>query len=105
VEDDTYEYCEGSEEAEWRGEGETWAVGDFFEELKGQFRGLRFVPLSSRKVVRAYKNGPLGYDDMLEGVREIYWRFGWPDEGRYDKEGCLSAVAEFLEERYPEFKP
>ena len=105
VEDDPYEYCEGSEEAEWRGEGETWAIADFFEELKGQYRRLAFVPLSSRKVVRGYKNGPPGYEDMLEGVRGVYRRFGWPDEERYDKRECLRAVAEFLEERYPEFKP
>jgi hypothetical protein len=36
VDDDPYDYCEENEEAEWRAEGQTWSIPDFFQELKEQ---------------------------------------------------------------------
>lgn len=105
VNDDPYDYCSDEEEAEWRAEGETWSIPDFFAELKDRFRRLDFVPLSSRKVVHVWKTSPPDYEAMLAGVQEIYCQHDWPDFDRYDKNGCLKAVAEFLEEQHPQWMP
>ncbi|KAF2027194.1 hypothetical protein EK21DRAFT_115088 [Setomelanomma holmii] len=105
VEDDPCDYCSDDEEAEWRAEGETWSIPDFFEELKEQFRQLNFVPLSSRKVVDVWKTSPPEYEAMLAGVQEIYRQHGWLDLEQYHKNECLEAVAKFIEEQYPQFAP
>tara|TARA_R110002003_G_scaffold325_3_gene18777 strand:- start:497 stop:1291 length:795 start_codon:yes stop_codon:yes gene_type:complete len=105
VDDDPYDYCSDEEEAEWRAEGQTWSIPDFFEELKDRFRRLDFVPLSERKVVDVWKTSPPEYEAMLAGVRDVYRRHGWPDLERYDKAECLKAVAKFLEDNYPQFVP
>ncbi|KAF2132619.1 hypothetical protein P153DRAFT_363918 [Dothidotthia symphoricarpi CBS 119687] len=105
VDDDPYDYCAAEEEAEWRAEGETWSIPDFFEELKEQFRRLNFIPLSGRKVVHVWKISPPDYEAMLVGVQDIYRQHAWPDLERYDKNECLKAVAKFIEEDYAQFTP
>jgi hypothetical protein len=102
VQDDPYDYCEEAEEAEWRANGETWAIPDFFEELKERFRRLEFVPLSERRVTGVWVAGPQDYQEMLEGVKGIFRRHGWPGEG-YGKGECLREVKGFIAERHPEW--
>ncbi|KAF1945282.1 hypothetical protein EJ02DRAFT_451591 [Clathrospora elynae] len=104
VDDDPYDHC-SEEEAEWRAEGQTWSIPDFFAELKDHFRRLNFVPLSSRKVVHVWKISPPDYGAMLAGVQDIYRQHGWPDLERYDKNECLKAVAKFIGEHYPQHTP
>lgn len=41
-------------EATWRAEAPAWAVVDFFEMLKDQFRKLHFIPLNGRVVKDVY---------------------------------------------------
>jgi hypothetical protein len=98
VDDDPYDYCSSEEEAEWRAEGVTWSIPNFFEELKHRFRQLNFIPLSSRKVVDVWKKSPPDYESMLAEVKEMYRQRGWPDLEQYDKNGCLRAIANFIEE-------
>ncbi|KAH7082873.1 hypothetical protein BKA63DRAFT_583990 [Paraphoma chrysanthemicola] len=102
IQDDPYDYFSGEEEAEWRAEGETWTILDFFEELKEHFRRLNLVPLSRKKVVHVWKTAPENYQEMLVGVKHIYRQHAWPDLKQYDKEECLKAVEKFVEENYPQ---
>jgi hypothetical protein len=102
VQDDPYDYCSEDEEAEWREDGGTWAIPDFFEELKERFRRLEFVPLSERRVADVWKTGTEDYAHMLVGVKEIYKRHGWPGE-RYVKGECLREVKAFVEVGYPQW--
>jgi hypothetical protein len=102
IEDDPYDYCCDDEEAEWRAEGTTWAIPDFFAELKDHFRRLDFVPLSSKRVVDVWTRGRPDYEAMLTGVQDIYRQHGWPNLDNYDKTACLTTVTKFIEEQYPE---
>lgn len=105
IQDDPYDYFTDEEEAEWRAEGETWAIPDFFEELKEHFRQLDFVPLSGRRVVDVWKSAPDDYQEMLVGVKDVYRKHAWPDLGEYDKNECLKAVDKFIGEGYPQWRP
>jgi hypothetical protein len=92
VDDDPYDYYSEEEEAEWRAEGETWSIPNFFA-------------ISSRKVVHVWKTFPPDYEAMIAGVQEIYSQHGWPDLERYDKNKCLKAVTKFIKEQYHQYKP
>jgi hypothetical protein len=105
VDDDPYDYYSEEEEAEWRAEGETWSIPNFFAELKDHFRRLNFVPISSRKVVHVWKTSPPDYEAMIAGVQEVYSQHGWPDLEVYDKNECLKAVTKFIKEQYLQYKP
>lgn len=83
------------DEADWRSESVAWAIPDFFELLKDMFRQLFYIPISPRKVC---------YASSLEGrlmLADIYRTHGWPDVERYDKQACLKAVQDLMEEHYP----
>jgi hypothetical protein len=103
IQDDPYDYCSEDEEAEWRDDGETWGVVDFFEELKERFRRLEFVPLSERKVVHVWKVAEPGYGEMIEGVKGIYRKHGWPDVEKFEKRECLREVGEFIGREYAQW--
>jgi hypothetical protein len=99
--DDAYDYAaEG--EADWRSEP-AWAIVDFFELLKDQFRRLSSIPLTPTRVL-----DPEGvklraqFEGALSLVQAIYREHGWPDSARYRKGECLKAVRVRLEERYGE---
>lgn len=96
VEDDPYDYAPENK-AEWRADAPAWAITDFFDMLKDQFRELRFVPISSRSVKDVYSSA----DGMIPMLQHIYREHGWPDLQRYHKRECLAAVQTALEERYP----
>ncbi|KAK4156323.1 hypothetical protein C8A00DRAFT_30818 [Chaetomidium leptoderma] len=102
--DDPYDYAP-EEEADWRAEGAAWAVADFFELLKDQFRQLCFVPLGSYTVCDMYTEFHPVNHGLLPMVQAIYREHGWPNLERYRKEECLRAVMALLEERYPLMAP
>lgn len=104
VEDDPYDYAPDNE-AEWRADAPAWAVADFFEILKDQFRGLHFVPMCSWLVVDVYTGLAFGTDGMVPMLQDVYREHGWPDLERYRKRECLQAVQAALEERYPDSRP
>lgn len=98
VTDDPYDYADNEKEAEWRADAPAWAVADFFEVLKDEFRGLRFIPTSSRSVTDVYAQPHAfgeGRDSMLQ---RIYREHGWPSLQQYRKRDCLKAVSRALEE-------
>jgi hypothetical protein len=97
VEDDAYGYA-AENEAEWRAEGESWAIADFFEVLKDQFRELHFVPTSSLKVADDYTTLH-GRDGMVPMLKDIYREHRWPNIEQYRKQDCLEAVHKALEEK------
>jgi hypothetical protein len=98
IQDDSYDYAP-EEEAEWRAQP-AWAIADFFELLKDQFRQQCFVPISSCKVYDTYA-GTLT-EGLLPVVQAIYREHGWPDLERYRKQKCLEAVRVMMEERFPD---
>ena len=105
VDDDPYDYCATEGEAEWRAEGRDWPINEFFEELKGRFRRLEFVPVSGRRVVHVWMRGDAEFEGMVARVREVYREFGWPDLERYDKRACLEAIGRVLKEEFPGLIP
>jgi hypothetical protein len=88
-------------EVEWRQEGTTWALKDFFEMLKEQFRTLHFVPLDSRTVVDDYLPHNTS-DGTLAMIQDIYREHGWPNLDIYQKENCLRAIRTGFRERFPD---
>ncbi|KAI1474545.1 hypothetical protein F4774DRAFT_325125 [Daldinia eschscholtzii] len=102
IEDDPYDYAP-EKEAEWRADGQYWAIPDFFGELEDQFRELKFIPISSRKVIDVYTTRGSQADGMIPMLQEIYREYGWPNLVNYRKRECLEAVQTALEERYPDF--
>ncbi|KAF1969271.1 hypothetical protein BU23DRAFT_582752 [Bimuria novae-zelandiae CBS 107.79] len=52
------------------------AVADFFEVLKGQFRKLKFVPVSEKKVMDVYAGHDEGTEEALQEIQGIYRAHG-----------------------------
>jgi hypothetical protein len=100
VEDDPYDYAPENE-AEWRADAPAWAIADFFEILKDQFRELKFLPISSRLVLDVYATYGPDSAGMINMVQDIYREHAWPDLQQYRKVECLEAVQKALEEHYP----
>ncbi|RYO95889.1 hypothetical protein DL764_007576 [Monosporascus ibericus] len=97
LQNDPYDYAPENE-ALWMAECGTWAITDFFEVLKDEFRKLHFIPKSPRLVLDIYMIFS-DSDKVIPVMQDIYRRHGWPDLQRYRKRECLKA----LWERYPEF--
>ncbi|RYP53139.1 hypothetical protein DL768_001813 [Monosporascus sp. mg162] len=97
LQDDPYDYAPENE-AVWMAECGTWAIPDFFEVLKDEFRKLHFIPTSSKSVVDIYTVFPGSRED-IPVMQDIFREHGWPDLQRYRKSECLKA----LQERLPEY--
>ncbi|KAH7085639.1 hypothetical protein BKA63DRAFT_500056 [Paraphoma chrysanthemicola] len=103
VEDDPHAWAPEAE-ANWRGDAPAWAIDDFFQMLKEQFRNLRFIPINSRQVISDYT--ACSEDGEMEAtLQAIYREHGWPDLERYEKRKCLNAVQQVMHERYSDFDP
>jgi hypothetical protein len=102
VKDDPEDYAPENE-VEWRADSPAWAIGDFFETLKDQFRDLHYVPISELSVIDEYSVLLPGSDGMIAMLQDIYRKHGWPDIERYRKKECMEAVQKALKERYPDF--
>lgn len=98
--DDPSDYCESEEEAQWRSGG-CWAVVDFFETLKDQYKQLHFLPLNTENVIANNGQERSGEEGLQTMLQDIYRQHGWPDLGLYRKEACLKAVQKALVENYP----
>ncbi|KAF2674050.1 hypothetical protein BT63DRAFT_444830 [Microthyrium microscopicum] len=94
VSDDPYDYAPENE-AEWRAECRAWAIADFFEILKNEFKKLNFVPLSPEEVTDVYSENSPG---LIVMVQDIYHNHGWPNLEQYNKQECLEAVQAAVEE-------
>ena len=79
-----------------------WAIPDFFELLKEQFRLLRWIPISPKLVIDVFTNPASSEEGMIEMLRGIYREHGWPDLEAYRKEECLAAVKQAMKEHYPD---
>ncbi|KAJ3568136.1 hypothetical protein NPX13_g6526 [Xylaria arbuscula] len=90
------------EENDWHRGGPAWAIPDFFELLKEQFRRLHFIPISPYKATSVFIKRSPEYEGLIPMLQGIYREHGWPDLERYDKQACLDAVQRALEERYPD---
>lgn len=100
VVDDPYDYADENE-AEWRADAPAWAIADFFEILKDQFRQLCFIPISSRVVIDVYASLGADTGGMTAMLQDIYHQHNWPDLQQYRKRDCLEAVQRALEDQYP----
>lgn len=88
-------------EIDWRAGGACWAVADFFEVLKDQFRRLHFLPMNEFKVKDIYTTYNEQEGRMVAMAQKIYRQHGWPHLRRYRKHECLEAVQKAVEEHYP----
>ncbi|PQE31389.1 Alpha beta hydrolase fold protein [Rutstroemia sp. NJR-2017a WRK4] len=100
---DDLEELVSEKEFEWRMESPAWAITDFFELFKKQFRELKWIPMNAREVILVdLQRCP---DGMIPMVQEIFRGHGWPSEegGTYRKRECLEAAKAAMEEHYPGF--
>ncbi|RYO76349.1 hypothetical protein DL766_009950 [Monosporascus sp. MC13-8B] len=81
LQDDAYDYAPENE-AVWMAECGSWAITDFFEVLKDEFRKLHFIPKNQRLVVDIYTTFPRSHE-VIPVMQDVYWRHGWPDLQRY----------------------
>jgi hypothetical protein len=98
--DDPFDYAPENE-VNWRDACRAWAIPDFFEVLKDQFRKLHYVPMGSKTVQDVYASPRPHTEGVLPMVQEIFREHGWPDLERYRKDDCLQAVHAALKKRYP----
>lgn len=101
IQDDAYDYAPENE-ADWRGGG-SWAITDFFEVLKNEFRQLYFVPLNPRTLYDTYIQLIGDLKDIIPMLQEMYRKHGWPNMELYNKRKCLAAVLAVLEDKYPDY--
>lgn len=99
--DDKRDAAVRKQELEWRQGAPAWAITDFFEILKNQFRKLQWIPTSNNEVWDMSWSRPPEGNGMIPLLRDIYHRHGWPDLASYRKSECLEAVQTAMEERYP----
>ncbi|KAI0017891.1 hypothetical protein F4780DRAFT_566146 [Xylariomycetidae sp. FL0641] len=100
--DDPFDWAPEAE-AEWRAEHPAWAVADFFGILRDQFRTLKYVPVSARRVLEDDPGRPSQETSaMISAVRDVYRAHGWPDTDRYRKAACLESVMDIVQGRLPE---
>ncbi|POR33442.1 Uncharacterized protein TPAR_06379 [Tolypocladium paradoxum] len=102
ISDDAYDYAPEDEADAWRGNAPAWAIPNFFELLKDQYRRLHFVPVSPWQLYDTDAPNFSSEQAMLAMVQDIYRQHGWPDMEQYRKEDCLRAVHNALEEQYPD---
>ncbi|KAI9150512.1 hypothetical protein HJFPF1_10280 [Paramyrothecium foliicola] len=105
IEDDPYGWAEENEQ-EWRADGGTWSIPDFFKVFKQQFLKLNIVPLSERKVLDIWIGLGSDMNLVLPRVRRIWRKHGWPkseseDLERFDKKACLLEIREMMKAHYP----
>ena len=86
----------------WREDAVRWAIPEFFEILKDQFKKLNWIPISPTSV-RSADTFNVGEEEKVANrLRDIYRQHGWPDLGIYRKSECLEAVDRALADCYPE---
>lgn len=86
------EICTPESEHEWRNHP-AWAIADFFEVMKNEFRLLRSVPIDESDILRWNDDDIQNEPGVLAYlVRRTYQMYGWPDLAVYEKESCQEAV-------------
>lgn len=90
-----------AKEAEWRGDSMCWAIADFLEVLKDQFRSLRWIPLKGGEEIIevGFSNHGREAEEMLQN---IFREHGWPDVDEFDKEACSKAVRSAMHRKFPD---
>lgn len=101
-----FDDCTPENEHEWR-YSTAWAIPDFFEVLKNQYRDLKYIPLHALRIEEFPKefeegDGPLGGGPFFRVVRQLYRDYGWPNLSVYKKEECLNAITKMIIDRFPE---
>lgn len=67
----------------------SWDVAEFFDKLKRHFRQLDFVPINSTEIIEGWEERS---EELVEELKIIYRKHGWPDLEVYTKEECLDEV-------------
>lgn len=86
----------------WRQNMPGWSVKDFFELAKNQYRKLKFIPSSPRRVTQLFDGCGEEQRRFATMLQNIYREHGWPDLERYDKGKCMAAVRKAMEDEYPD---
>jgi len=93
------------EEVDLRVDAGSWEITTFLKILQRQFTKLRWIP-TSHYTLRSENldENPGGKEDgMTALLQSIYRQHGWPDDlDRYQKDECLEAVNEALQEHFPD---
>lgn len=100
--DEDEETIRRQQESDWRHSAPAWAIPDFFEILKDQFRTLHWIPISAHTVRSVPMFSGPGTEGIVPMLQDIYRQHGWPDLASYRKAECLEAVRKALEENYPD---
>jgi hypothetical protein len=87
------------EEADWRNDASAWAIADFFETLKIQFRELQYYPTGPRTVRDVPSIVPPHERPLQDMIPNIFREHGWLDLEQYRKEDCLREIKKLREER------
>jgi hypothetical protein len=96
-------YAPENEEG-WRSNAPAWAISDFFEVLKDEFRSLNFLPTNEKDVMDTYTTyGDDEESGLIPMVQRIYREHRWPDLDTYRKDECLTALRRALRENYPDY--
>ncbi|PVH82833.1 hypothetical protein DL98DRAFT_586000 [Cadophora sp. DSE1049] len=104
ISDEADEYAPENELV-WREYTPAWAIADFFELLKSQYRKLNRLPTSAHEVLDVGACFGKYLDAMIPMLQEIYRDHGWSLDGgiNYRKRECQDALRKALEEQYPNF--
>lgn len=91
-------------EQHWRQSNPAWSIPDFFDIMKAQYRELRFIPYSPRRVTQMLENDNCSEEQrrFATMLQNIYREHGWPDLKTYNKEKCMAAVRKAIEANYPD---
>lgn len=88
-------------EAEWRGDSKYWAIPDFFEVLKDNFRKLRWIPLDGGKQIIEVSN--TYYEPEVGAMlQNIFREHGWPNLDELNKVECQKAVRCAMHQKFPD---
>ncbi|KAL2192349.1 hypothetical protein P885DRAFT_47948, partial [Corynascus similis CBS 632.67] len=89
------------EEADWRHSATAWAIHDFFEVLKDEYRSLNWIPISAHTV----NSGEEEWNEtgMVAMLRSIYKEHGWPDLVGYRKSESRGG-SECVSQELPRFR-
>ncbi|KAG9847637.1 hypothetical protein KCU68_g5805, partial [Aureobasidium melanogenum] len=101
-----FDDCTPENEHEWR-YSTAWAIPDFFEVLKTQYRDLKYIPLHEHRIEEFPKefeegDGPLGGGPFMRAARQVYRDHGWPDLSVYKKQECMDTLHKTIKDRFPE---
>lgn len=97
-EDEREENCDESDSDSYDmfGDHPRWTPRDFFTMCENLLRNLDVIPQDSSEIIDFVSLDRS--NELREILGPIFWKHGWPDVERYEKEKCLKEVARVIDE-------